>query len=84
MAAPTAGLHMDETLMVNPSGGGLVRLLCMGAGTFLPVRQSDINQHEIFRIILRFNGKSQPEEGRERNSLLLLWEQQFPVLNPVF
>lgn len=48
VAAPTAGLHFDETVLERVQQRG-VRLayvtLHVGAGTFLPVRVQDLDQH---------------------------------------
>ena len=49
VAAPTAGLHFDETLLaaVQDAGVGLARItLHVGAGTFQPVR-GDLAQHQM-------------------------------------
>ncbi len=48
VAAPTAGLHFDEALLNRARAMGLttaVVTLHVGAGTFLPVRVDDVNQH---------------------------------------
>jgi S-adenosylmethionine:tRNA ribosyltransferase-isomerase len=50
VAAPTAGLHFDEALLetLRHRGVRIVRLtLHVGAGTFQPVRQQDLAQHEM-------------------------------------
>ncbi|HVT62346.1 MAG TPA: tRNA preQ1(34) S-adenosylmethionine ribosyltransferase-isomerase QueA [Legionellaceae bacterium] len=50
VAAPTAGLHFDETMFARLAEKG-VRIayttLHVGAGTFQPVRCDDINQHHM-------------------------------------
>lgn len=50
VAAPTAGLHFDADLLqkIEEQGTAIGYLtLHVGAGTFLPVRVSDINQHKM-------------------------------------
>lgn len=50
VAAPTAGLHFDDTLLAAMAAKG-IRLayvtLHVGAGTFQPVRVDDISQHKM-------------------------------------
>ena len=50
MAAPTAGLHFDEDLLETLRAKG-IRIayitLHVGAGTFLPVRETDLSAHEM-------------------------------------
>jgi S-adenosylmethionine:tRNA ribosyltransferase-isomerase len=48
VAAPTAGLHFDEALLSQLDACGVRRetvTLHVGAGTFQPVREDDIEQH---------------------------------------
>jgi len=48
VAAPTAGLHFDETLLKKISDKGVsigYLTLHVGAGTFKPVQSNDINDH---------------------------------------
>lgn len=50
VAAPTAGLHFDEGLLARLKGQGVELAeitLHVGAGTFSPVRVSDIRQHQM-------------------------------------
>ncbi|MBA3562780.1 MAG: tRNA preQ1(34) S-adenosylmethionine ribosyltransferase-isomerase QueA [Gammaproteobacteria bacterium] len=50
MAAPTAGLHFDEAMLdeLEQAGVQLAHVtLHVGAGTFQPVRVSDIRQHRM-------------------------------------
>lgn len=50
VAAPTAGLHFDETLLkkIEEDGVHVEKLtLHIGAGTFSPVRASVLNEHEL-------------------------------------
>ncbi len=52
VAAPTAGLHFsDEVLGELKNGGVQMRNVCLhvGAGTFLPVKTSDVAQHPMHR-----------------------------------
>ena len=48
MAAPTAGLHFDKELLADLQSAGVTHsfvTLHVGAGTFMPVRESDISKH---------------------------------------
>jgi S-adenosylmethionine:tRNA ribosyltransferase-isomerase len=48
VAAPTAGLHFDESLLANLEAKGVERAsvtLHVGAGTFQPVRTDDVSKH---------------------------------------
>jgi S-adenosylmethionine:tRNA ribosyltransferase-isomerase len=50
VAAPTAGLHFDEALLarLEARGACLARVtLHVGAGTFLPVRETDLSRHRM-------------------------------------
>jgi len=50
VAAPTAGLHFTEELLARLSAAGIARhtvTLHVGAGTFLPVKSSDIAGHRM-------------------------------------
>ncbi len=50
VAAPTAGLHFDKTLLANLNNSGVDSVfmtLHVGAGTFTPVRVDDIRQHRM-------------------------------------
>ena len=50
VAAPTAGLHFDEALLAQLDALGVRRAgvtLHVGAGTFQPVRVSDLRQHRM-------------------------------------
>ena len=52
VAAPTAGLHFDETMLAALAERGIERAfvtLHVGAGTFQPVRADDIRAHEMHR-----------------------------------
>jgi S-adenosylmethionine:tRNA ribosyltransferase-isomerase len=52
VAAPTAGLHFDRTLLADlaAKGVGIAHLtLHVGAGTFQPVRVDDLAQHRMHR-----------------------------------
>jgi S-adenosylmethionine:tRNA ribosyltransferase-isomerase len=56
VAAPTAGLHFDDTLMaaIRAQGAELGFLtLHVGAGTFQPVRVDDLSQHRMHRERVR-------------------------------
>ena len=50
VAAPTAGLHFDESLLAALAGKGVRRAsltLHVGAGTFQPVRHEDLSRHTM-------------------------------------
>ena len=50
VAAPTAGLHFDETVFAALDARGIRReflTLHVGAGTFAPVRAEDVEQHSL-------------------------------------
>ena len=50
VAAPTAGLHIDDALLAALDAKGIERsfvTLHVGAGTFQPVRTNDITQHQM-------------------------------------
>lgn len=50
VAAPTAGLHFDETVLANLKARGVsiaYSTLHVGAGTFRPVRCDDIKDHKM-------------------------------------
>jgi len=52
VAAPTAGLHFDEALFARLDESGVKRAfvtLHVGAGTFQPVREHDLSQHQMHR-----------------------------------
>ncbi|MCG6897646.1 MAG: tRNA preQ1(34) S-adenosylmethionine ribosyltransferase-isomerase QueA [Thiocapsa sp.] len=50
VAAPTAGLHFDETMLERLAGMGVGHAhvtLHVGAGTFQPIRAGDLDRHEM-------------------------------------
>ncbi|UCC14129.1 MAG: tRNA preQ1(34) S-adenosylmethionine ribosyltransferase-isomerase QueA [Gammaproteobacteria bacterium] len=50
VAAPTAGLHFDESMLARLSGNGIEMArvtLHVGAGTFQPVRTDDVRDHPM-------------------------------------
>ena len=50
VAAPTAGLHFDESLIERLLGAGIRMTfvtLHVGAGTFAPVRETNLNSHTL-------------------------------------
>ena len=56
VAAPTAGLHFDETLLARIDALGVRRAFCtlhVGAGTFQPVRAENIKDHVMHAEWLR-------------------------------
>lgn len=52
VAAPTAGLHFDETMLQQLSEKGIEQIhvtLHVGAGTFQPVRADDLKDHHMHK-----------------------------------
>jgi S-adenosylmethionine:tRNA ribosyltransferase-isomerase len=52
VAAPTAGLHFDDTLLnkIEARGTTIVKItLHVGAGTFQPVRTQDVEDHRMHK-----------------------------------
>ena len=50
VAAPTAGLHFDEGMLIETAGAGVRHAfvtLHVGAGTFLPVKVEDVTTHRM-------------------------------------
>ena len=50
VAAPTAGLHFDENILARLAKQGVAQAfvtLHVGAGTFQPVRDNDLSQHQM-------------------------------------
>jgi S-adenosylmethionine:tRNA ribosyltransferase-isomerase len=50
VAAPTAGLHFDETILQKINALGVQQAtitLHVGAGTFSPVREEDLSKHQM-------------------------------------
>jgi S-adenosylmethionine:tRNA ribosyltransferase-isomerase len=50
VAAPTAGLHFDESMLATLAAQGVARAfvtLHVGAGTFAPVQSEDLSQHRM-------------------------------------
>ena len=50
VAAPTAGLHFDETILTELAARGIDRAfvtLHVGAGTFTPVQHEDLTRHRM-------------------------------------
>ena len=55
VAAPTAGMHFDETLLADLKGQGIeigYVNLHVGAGTFQPVKTDEIEDHEIHKELV--------------------------------
>jgi len=58
VAAPTAGLHFDESLLQKISDKEVEQIhitLHVGAGTFQPVRVDDINEHHMHKEWIELN-----------------------------
>lgn len=56
VAAPTAGLHFDQTLLANIAAQGIRTAevtLHVGAGTFQPVRVDDIRDHAMHSEVIQ-------------------------------
>ena len=56
MAAPTAGLHFSDDLLAKLAHRGIdlqFVSLHVGAGTFLPVKTSDITRHDMHQELYR-------------------------------
>ena len=71
VAAPTAGLHFDDTLLAELDAQGVKRCavtLHVGAGTFQPVRADDIREHQMHAEYLEVSEAvcSAVAETRER------------------
>lgn len=59
VAAPTAGLHFTESLLTRLQDAGIeikTVVLHVGAGTFLPVKTEEIDQHRMHAEIYRVPG----------------------------
>lgn len=60
VAAPTAGLHFDETMLQNIKKMGVKTAfitLHVGAGTFAPMRVNDISQHTMHSEYLELSSE---------------------------
>ncbi|MCK2052647.1 tRNA preQ1(34) S-adenosylmethionine ribosyltransferase-isomerase QueA [Methylobacterium sp. 37f] len=58
VAAPTAGLHFSDTLLADLDAAGIARhtvTLHVGAGTFLPVKADDTDDHRMHAEIGRLD-----------------------------
>jgi len=61
VAAPTAGLHFDETMMRRLEEQGIRQAfvtLHVGAGTFQPVRVEDLDKHHMHKEICEVTDKT--------------------------
>lgn len=71
VAAPTAGLHFDRTLidLIAAMGVGWSSItLHVGAGTFQPIRNENILEHQMHQERLEVNAKTCREIIRTKNS----------------
>lgn len=86
VAAPTAGLHFDDTLLSALKGVGLPlgRLtLHVGAGTFKPLTEGDVEQHIMHaeRCVVR---KSSLEEMRTQSKRVATGTTSLRTLESLF
>jgi S-adenosylmethionine:tRNA ribosyltransferase-isomerase len=61
VAAPTAGLHFSEALLAEIDAAGITRhtvTLHVGAGTFLPVKAEDTDDHRMHAEIGTLDGET--------------------------
>lgn len=69
VAAPTAGLHFDETLLTRLDDMGVERVevtLHVGAGTFQPVRVDNIQEHVMHEEYYRVSPEAAERINRAR------------------
>ncbi|WP_438970449.1 tRNA preQ1(34) S-adenosylmethionine ribosyltransferase-isomerase QueA [Methylophaga sp.] len=76
VAAPTAGLHFDASLLAEISAMGIETAeltLHVGAGTFQPVRVDDIRSHQMHSEIIEVTEKvcQQVKAARERGGRVI-------------
>ena len=76
VAAPTAGLHFDETLLHRLGERGIERVfvtLHVGAGTFQPIESEDIRDHRIHaeRLSVSAGACACIEQARERGGRVI-------------
>ena len=70
VAAPTAGLHFDESLLLAASEKGVGQAfitLHVGAGTFQPVRVEDITEHKMHSELVEINSSACERINTARN-----------------
>ena len=70
VAAPTAGLHFDESLLLAASEKGVGQAfitLHIGAGTFQPVRVEDITEHKMHSELVEINSSACERINTARN-----------------
>lgn len=76
VAAPTAGLHFTEQLLATLAGRGVqlgLVTLHVGYGTFAPVREGDIRQHQIHREYFRLPATTAELVNRTRDAGGRIW-----------
>ncbi|HLR87762.1 MAG TPA: tRNA preQ1(34) S-adenosylmethionine ribosyltransferase-isomerase QueA [Wenzhouxiangella sp.] len=71
VAAPTAGLHFDERTLEKLDAKGIRRAECtlhVGAGTFQPVREENVHDHQMHAEWLEVSAglADEVEQARER------------------
>ena len=76
VAAPTAGLHFDDSLLEKLRGAGVefgFTTLHVGAGTFQPVRSADIRQHNMHHEYCTVDARlvDQIEKTRQRGGRVI-------------
>lgn len=76
VAAPTAGLHFTEQLLASLAARGVQMgrvTLHVGYGTFAPVRDTDIRQHQIHREYFRLPAATAEMVNRTRAADGRVW-----------
>lgn len=76
VAAPTAGLHFDSTLLSRLAGRGVESVaitLHVGAGTFQPVRVSEVERHVMHaeRVQISRRARERVAAARERGARVI-------------
>ncbi|MDG2251857.1 MAG: tRNA preQ1(34) S-adenosylmethionine ribosyltransferase-isomerase QueA [Gammaproteobacteria bacterium] len=76
VAAPTAGLHFDRSLISNLVGNGIntaFLTLHVGAGTFQPVRVKNLEEHRMHREFIELDASvcNKVEQCREKGGRVI-------------
>ena len=70
VAAPTAGLHFDESILKQLSDKGIEQIhitLHVGAGTFQPVRVDDLAEHHMHKEWIELSEDNAQKINRAKN-----------------